>query len=267
MTTLNLDTRLVSRIQPRMFPRGQPIASRAESSQILIAEDQASLRVAYRAVLESAGYEVTEMEDGQQALDSLRREPADLALLDLRMPVLDGIDVLQRLQDEAIGVPVVIVTADVGVATAIRAIESGAVDVLAKLVAPVLLRETVLRVLLRPAQGSTGSYRPQPNSLGAMALRFVETMTVARRALQKNHLNLSEYLLQQALDIHPKSAEANNLLGLVREKTGRDYAAYYLYKAALQADPCYRPAQGNMRRNCERLGLDYRNRAINPAAE
>src|SRR5262249_44717036 len=103
---------------------------RAESPRILIADDQASSRLGFRAVLEPAGYEVIEAGDGEQALKSLRDDPADVALLDSQMPGLDGLEVLRRLEDEGIEVPVVVVTADGSIPIAIRAMELGAMDVL-----------------------------------------------------------------------------------------------------------------------------------------
>jgi DNA-binding response OmpR family regulator len=167
--------------------------------------------------LEPAGYEVTEAGDGEQALKSLRDDPADLALLDSQMPGLDGLEVLRRLEDEGIEVPVVVVTADGSIPIAVRAMELGAMDVLFKPVEPALLRETILDVLVRRARAGTGSYQPAPTSLGGAARRFADTLAVARRALKCGHLDLAEYLLQQALDLDPDSAEALTLHGALHE--------------------------------------------------
>jgi hypothetical protein len=56
-------------------------------------------------------------------------------------------------------------------------------------------------------------------------------------------------------------------MGILRESRGQDHAAYLSYKTALTADPHYAPAKDNMRRYCERFGLDHHNKAINPGAE
>ena len=74
-------------------------------------------------------------------------------------------------------------------------------------------------------------------------------------------------LLEQALDLAPSSAEAHTLMGILRESWGQDHAAYRSYRTALEADPHFGPARDNLRRYCERFGLDYHSKAINPGAE
>ena len=67
-------------------------------SKILVAEDNLPSRELMREVLETCGHEVIEAEDGQQALDKLATTEADLVLLDIQMPVLDGYAVVRRLR-------------------------------------------------------------------------------------------------------------------------------------------------------------------------
>ena len=182
------------------------------------------------------------------------------------MPGLDGMEVLRRLKDEGIEVPVVVITAHRSIPVALRAMESGAIDVLAKPVEAALLRETVLEVLIRHAQAGTGSYQPAPTSLGGAAVRFAETLAVARRVLKDGHFDLAEYLLQQALDLDPDSAEALALRGELHEALGEHHTAYQFYRRVLIHDPRQGTALDGMRRYCERFGLDRHNEAINPGA-
>ena len=267
VATMKNDTHLANRLRPEWFTRGHPAATRADSSRILIADDQASSRQGVRAVLEAAGYEVTEAEDGDQALRSLRDDPADLALLEWRTPGLDGMEVLRRLKDTGIEVPVVVVTALGSVPIAMRAMELGAIDVLVKPVEPVVLRETILEVLVRRVRTGTGSYQPAPTSLGGAALRFADTLAVARRALEGGHLDLADYLLQQALDLDPSSAEALAWHGALHEALDEPDSAYQSYRMALSHDPHQSTALDGVRRYCERSGLDPRSKAIDPGAE
>jgi CheY-like chemotaxis protein len=260
------DTRLANQLRPEWFARSHPAASRAESPRILVADDQASNRLGFRAVLE-AGYDVTEAGDGDQALKSLRDDPADLALLDSQMLGRDELEVLRQLKDEGSEVPIVVVTAHGSIPIAIRAMELGAIDVLVKPVEPPLLRETILDVLVRRARAGTGSYQPASTSLGGAARRFADALAVARRALKCGHLDLAAYLLQQALDLDPDSAEALTLHGALHEALGEHHAAYQSYQRALSHDPHQGTALDGMRRYCERFGLDPRSKAINPGAE
>lgn len=66
-------------------------------SRVLVVDDSASLRRYCRVILESAEIEVCEAEDGQIALDRLLAERFDVMVLDLKMPVLGGVEVLERL--------------------------------------------------------------------------------------------------------------------------------------------------------------------------
>jgi Flp pilus assembly protein TadD len=91
-------------------------------------------------------------------------------------------------------------------------------------------------------------------------------LTPAKRALNRREFDRAAELLEQAFDLVPDSAEALTLLGVLRESRGQDHSAYRAYKSALDSDPQYGPARDNMRRYCERCGLDYHNKAINPAA-
>jgi DNA-binding response OmpR family regulator len=260
------DTHLANRLRPKWFTR-RPAAPRPESSQILIADDQTDSRLGIRVILEATGYEVTEAEDGDQALKSLRDDPADLALLELHMPGLGRMEVLRRLKDEGTEVPVVVVTAHGSIPIPMRAMELGAIDVLVKPVEPAVLRETILEVLVQRAPTGTGSYQPAPGSLGGAARRFADTLAVARRLLKDGHFDLAEYLLQQALDLDPDSAEALALQGELHEALGEHHTPYQSYRRALTHDPHYSTALDGMRCYCERFGLDPRSKTINPGAE
>ena len=67
-------------------------------AHILIIDDEPNLRLVFRTTLESGGYRVAEASSGEEGLAQLRKFPADLVLLDLSMPGLGGMEVLQRLR-------------------------------------------------------------------------------------------------------------------------------------------------------------------------
>jgi len=120
--------------------------------QILIADDRASSRELLRLVLERAGYEVIEAEDGQVALERARANPPDLILLDLQMPVMDGYQVLAALRSEPRfqTLPILALTASAMRGDRERILDAGFTDYLAKPAGPDLLRETVARLLAQP---------------------------------------------------------------------------------------------------------------------
>ncbi len=116
---------------------------------ILIADDRPSSRELLGLVLERAGYEVLEAEDGHQALERALAGSPDLVLLDLQMPGLDGYGVLAALRAEArfAQLPVLALTASAMRGDREKILEAGFTDYLAKPAAPELVRETVARLL------------------------------------------------------------------------------------------------------------------------
>ena len=77
---------------------------------ILIADDEKEIRELLRLYLENEKYQVIEAEDGQQALDLLRRQKIDLCILDIMMPKIDGYKVLRELRKDS-NIPVIILSA------------------------------------------------------------------------------------------------------------------------------------------------------------
>jgi CheY-like chemotaxis protein len=72
--------------------------SKSKSATVLIVEDENMLNEAYQVVLKTAGYNVLTAYDGKEALEILEKHNADIILLDLRMPVLDGVGFLEAYQ-------------------------------------------------------------------------------------------------------------------------------------------------------------------------
>jgi DNA-binding NtrC family response regulator len=258
---------VTDRLGPKRFTENQQTTQPGEPARILIVDDEASCRLGFRVALEVAGYEVAEAADGEQALDHLRTEPADLALLDLHMPLLDGMEMLQCLRNEGIDVPVVVITAHGSVPRASQAMKLGAVDVLPKPVTPAALRQIAFEALMRRVHLVHEQHPFRPNSLAAAAHRFSETLIVARKAWQQGQFRLAEELVDRALELDPESAEAHTLRGNVEESLGSHHSAYQSYRRALSHDRHHGPALDGMRRYCERFGLDLNNRLINPVAE
>ncbi len=77
---------------------------------ILIIDDEASIRLLLRSVLEAAGYEVTEAINGRQGVELYRHRPTDLVITDIRMPELDGLEVLLALMREFIHAKVIVMS-------------------------------------------------------------------------------------------------------------------------------------------------------------
>jgi CheY-like chemotaxis protein/phosphoribosyl 1,2-cyclic phosphodiesterase len=101
---------------------------------ILVVDDDPNLRMLVDSTLRHDGYTVLEAEDGEQGLERVRADRPDLILLDVNMPKMDGLAVLQQLRSkvETRNIPVLMLTAQAGGATTQAAFDAGATDYLAK---------------------------------------------------------------------------------------------------------------------------------------
>jgi DNA-binding NtrC family response regulator len=132
--------------------------------RILIAEDEEMLGGVLEQFLTSKGHVVTVTRDGRAALDAMRRDEYDVALLDIVMPELDGMEVLRQLSEEPSAPQVIIITGNGTIETAITAIRLGAYDYISK------------------------------------PYRMAEIDVLVRRAWEKKHLADENALLQTRLD-------------------------------------------------------------------
>ncbi len=101
-------------------------------ARVLIADDEAAIRQSVGAILRYEGYEVADAVDGPSALEQLRRGGIDALLLDVKMPGMDGFEVMAGLKAEGLEVPTVVISGHDAVANAVEAIKRGAYDFLEK---------------------------------------------------------------------------------------------------------------------------------------
>lgn len=100
--------------------------------KLLLVEDDYDLAGVVRESLQARGYEVLCMSSGQEALAAMRKRVFDIVVLDLSLPELDGLDVLQRLRGDGNKTPVLVLTARGAVGQRIAGLQAGADDYLAK---------------------------------------------------------------------------------------------------------------------------------------
>jgi len=118
--------------------------SAPKSLRILFADDEKSLQEFMKAELPRLGHEVTVCPDGKAAVKALEKNTFDAAILDLRMPGLTGIEVLEQIKQAAPDTDVVIMTGHASIETAIEAVRLGAFDYITK-PAKLAQLETILR--------------------------------------------------------------------------------------------------------------------------
>ncbi|MCB2167286.1 MAG: response regulator transcription factor [Deltaproteobacteria bacterium] len=162
--------------------------------RILIVEDDNTIAHFIQKGLQEEGFAVDHVANGEDGLHMALTEPYDVAILDIMLPKLDGLTVLQRMRESGVATPVLILSAKRSVDDRVKGLQSGGDDYLTK---PFAFTELVARIraLLRRAAGTAN-----PTSLSAADLTIdLLTREVTRGAdrieLQPKEYALLEYLM------------------------------------------------------------------------
>ena len=100
--------------------------------KILVVDDDPEVRMATRDFLASKGYEVAVAEGGREALRMIEASPPDVVLLDVAMPVMDGMETLRRIVATHPAMPVIMVTANADIEITSKVLQLGAADYVPK---------------------------------------------------------------------------------------------------------------------------------------
>ena len=167
--------------------------------RVVIAEDERAVRESLARALTLEGYDVVAVSDGAQALEAMRTEPADVLVLDVMMPVVDGLTACRVLRSEKNRVPILLLTARTETSDRVAGLDAGADDYLPK---PFALEELLarLRALLRRTQPDDDA-SSSSNSVGDLRID-----SAARRAwvgdievdLSKTEFDLIDLLVRNA---------------------------------------------------------------------
>ena len=212
------------------------------SKRILVVDDEPNVRLNYRVTLETEGLAVCEADGAAKALEQFDAHHFDLAILDMRMPEMDGLDLLAEMRQRGLNTPTVIITAYGDIPHAVRAMQLGAIDFLQKPLTPEALRTLVAEILARHV-AITPSVEPMP-----LADDFGSQLSEAKRLLNLRIFERAWVHLARALELNGQSPDALNLGGVYFEMQEDYERAKKLYGKAIKYGPYYEPAQQNMRR-------------------
>lgn len=118
-----------------------------ESTNILIIDDEESIRDSCTQVLKREGYKVKGTQNGGEGLKAFKKEFFHVVLLDLKLPDLDGMEILSRIKEENPETPIIIITGYASIESAVEAIKRGAFDYFAKPFSPEELRVIIKKAL------------------------------------------------------------------------------------------------------------------------
>ena len=222
--------------------------------RVLVVDDEPPIRRFLRASLLAQGYDVMEAEDGEKALQEIRRRPADLLVLDLGLPGIDGLEVIRRLRGDGATVPIIVLSSRMDEAGKVEALDLGADDYVTK---PFGMDELLARIrtAMRHRLQQQGE-RPVFRS-GDLTVDLVRRVVTARGIEVK--LSPREYDLLRLLIAHAGKVLTHRFI--LKEVWGGETDVQYLRIYIRQLRQKIEPDPERPRHITTETGVGYRLRA------
>ena len=196
-----------------------------EKKPILIVDDEKNIRLTLSHALESLNLPVEAVVNGEEALRKLQEKTFSLVFLDLKMPGMDGMEVLRRIKDDWPQIRVIIITAHGTIDSAVEAMKLGAADFIQKPFTPVEIRELATLVLEREVLD------------GVSAVEYGTLIELSKRYISDRDFATARETIRKAISADPSHPEAYNLLGALYEAKKDTASAEQYYRKSIESNP------------------------------
>jgi len=204
---------------------------------VLIVDDEKNILLTLSQSLEVLQLETDTATNGEEALAKLKEKEFGLILLDIRMPGMDGMEVLRQVREIRPDIRIIMISAYGTIEVAVEAMKLGAVDFIQKPFSPEEVRALVSRVLDRE------------NLDERKVADYGASIELAKKSIGNRHFDAAIEHARKAIFLDPARPDAFNLLGALTEIQGNREEAQKNYRAALSLDPSYAPAIKNLARS------------------
>jgi len=208
-----------------------------KEKSVLIVDDEKNILLTLSQSLEVLRLETDTATNGEEALAKLKEKEFGLILLDIRMPGMDGMEVLRQVREIRPDIRIIMISAYGTIEVAVEAMKLGAVDFIQKPFSPEEVRALVSRVLDRE------------NLDERKVADYGASVELAKKSIGNRHFDAAIEHTRKAIFLDPARPEAFNLLGALTEIQGDREEAQKNYRAALALDPSYAPAIKNLARS------------------
>jgi len=203
---------------------------------LLIVDDEKNIRFTLHQALEPLEIDIDTAVNGEEALEKVKNKQYAVILLDLKMPGINGMEVLRHISQNYPETRVIIISAYGTIDSAVEAMKLGAVDFLQKPFAPVEIRNITAQVLGREDLDEK------------TAVDYAAFLELAKKEINEHHFEKSAVYLKKAIAVDSYRPEAYNLLGVLLEISHDLLEAQKNYRVAITLDPSYEPARKNLSR-------------------
>ena len=208
-----------------------------KGKSVLIVDDEKNILLTLSQSLEVLQLETDTATNGEEALAKLKGKEFGLILLDIRMPGIDGMEVLRQVREIRPDIRIIMISAYGTIELAVEAMKLGAVDFIQKPFSPEEVRALVSRVLDREKLDEQ------------KVTDYGSSIELAKKSIGNRHFDAAIEHARKAIFLDPSRPEAFNLLGALLEIRGDRLEAQKNYRAALSLDASYAPAIKNLERS------------------
>jgi len=208
-----------------------------KDKSVLIVDDEKNILLTVSQSLEVLELEIDTATNGEEALAKLKEKEFGLMLLDIRMPGMDGMEVLRQVREIRPDIGIIMISAYGTIELAVEAMKLGAVDFIQKPFSPAEIRELVSRIMDREKLDEQ------------KVADYDSAIELAKRSIGNRRFAAAAEHARKAIFLNPARPEAFNLLGALMEVQGDRGEAQKNYRAALSLDPSFTPAIKNLERS------------------
>jgi CheY-like chemotaxis protein len=200
--------------------------TQARKRRILVVDDEKNIRLTVQHSLIAADYDVETASNGAEGLDRFHENHYDLILMDLRMPQINGIEMLREIREHDKHTAAIVITAYLTIDTLLEAFSLGVSDYIRKPFSPNDVREMVRRVLARE---SLDTHSPTAEE--------APTLELARKALAEQDLPRALEIAKRAVARDANNPDSHAFLGIIEHLSGDAPSAERSFHEALLLDP------------------------------
>lgn len=190
----------------------------------LIVDDETQIRNMIKKALEEAEYQADSVANGEEALKALFKNRYDGIFTDLKMPGMDGFDLLDAMNEESMNLPTVVVSAYTDAEKIINCFQKGIMDFITKPFTPEEIKNAAKEMLKK-------------------RIDIKETAQYVKGLIQQHAFSEAEKYLSAIFSSYPSSPIPHYLMGLKYLKEGKNHNALRHFKASLALDESYEPAK------------------------
>lgn len=212
-----------------------------DKKRILIIDNDRGIKKIIRKSLDLDDFEVEQVRSGEEGIKELKTSNYDLIILNTNLPEIEGVQLLKQIREEDYLMPILITTDFMSVEDAVKVVKLGAIDYLQKPYNIDDIKKQINKIIF--SEKTNDDFK-----------NHEETLIKAKSAIKNRELSYAENILRNACIINNTSPEAFNLLGIIEEYRGDSKQAMKMYRAALDIDPTYKPAQENLERSSDIKG-------------